>query len=426
MRLIVSTVLAGVLWRRLRTALLAALAVCSALVAPISAGDRVSELNERLQARSVVLEYDARRGYLDSLLAECGVEADTQTLVFSKTSLLQALISPSNPRALYFGDDVYIGWVPGGDRLEVAAIDPVYGAEFYTLEQQQTDEPRLVRDVGNCLACHESHRTRDVPGLLLRSVFPDANAHPNGRAGSFVTTDASPFVERYGGWYVTGTHGSMRYMGNVLQEDDVLDARSLDREAGANRTEIPGSARPERYLTSGSDLVALIVMTHQSQVHNDVTRLASETRAAERHDAVMNELLGRPPSFQSDSTKRRIRKESERLVRSLLMLDEFRLTSDVRGVSNFASRYSQLGPIDSRGRSFRELDLETRLFKYGCSPLIYSPSIEQLPETASVQFRTALHKALSVDEGASEVPANERQIIREILADTCPEMLVVE
>lgn len=43
-------------------------------------------------------------------------------LVFSKTSLQINPISPSNPRALYFSANAYVGWVPGG-MIEAIVFD---------------------------------------------------------------------------------------------------------------------------------------------------------------------------------------------------------------------------------------------------------------------------------------------------------------
>ena len=40
-----------------------------------------------------------------------------------------------------------------------------------------------------------------------------------------VTTDETPIEERWGGWYVTGRHGTLRHMGNeVVLGDPALTA----------------------------------------------------------------------------------------------------------------------------------------------------------------------------------------------------------
>ncbi len=55
------------------------------------------------------------------------------------------IISPSNPRALYFNDSVAVGWVRGEPFVEVAAEDPEQGVVFYTLDQTATEKPQFER-----------------------------------------------------------------------------------------------------------------------------------------------------------------------------------------------------------------------------------------------------------------------------------------
>jgi len=100
----------------------------------------------RLASGKAKLEYSpAGLGYLRSLLENLAVNPDSRMLVFSKTSFQAARISPRNPRALFFNDDVMIGNVRGGDVLELAALDPRLGYLFYTLDFQKADQPRFVR-----------------------------------------------------------------------------------------------------------------------------------------------------------------------------------------------------------------------------------------------------------------------------------------
>src|SRR5687767_1703536 len=84
----------------------------------------VSRLFERINAGEVKLAYEGHFGYLRSLLAELEVPVSSQMLVFSKTSLQRHRISARTPRALYFGDDVYVGFCQQGDVLEISAVDP--------------------------------------------------------------------------------------------------------------------------------------------------------------------------------------------------------------------------------------------------------------------------------------------------------------
>jgi hypothetical protein len=179
-------------------------------------------------------------------------------------------------RALYFTDDVSVGRVPGGDVVEIASVDPRQGVVFYTMDQESGPKPRIDRR-DECLQCHASGGTLGVPGLMVRSVFVERSGMPLFNAGGFVTDHRSPLSQRWGGWYVTGTHGSQRHMGNVFVEDrDHPDV--LDREKGANVTDLHGRIDIERYLAPSSDIVALMVLEHQTRMTNLITRVGWEVR----------------------------------------------------------------------------------------------------------------------------------------------------
>ena len=181
--------------------------------APVN--DAVAQLAKRLASGETKLDYQPTLGYLPAVLKELNIPVDSQSLVFSKTSLQLMRISPKHPRAIYFNDDIYVGYCDNGDVLELAATDKQQGAIFYTISQKEVASPKIVRDRGNCLACHASSRTQNVPGYLVRSVFPDASGQPRYGNGTYLTDHTSEFPKRWGGWYVTGTHGSMRHMGNT-------------------------------------------------------------------------------------------------------------------------------------------------------------------------------------------------------------------
>ena len=300
--------------------------------------DPVARLQQRIDAGEVTLRFESPHGYLKSVLDALQVSPVSQMLVFSKTSLQIQRISPQTPRALYFNDDVYVGWVPHGDVMEASAVDPQQGTVFYTLAQDGGGKPRFVRDRGDCLSCHASSRTSDVPGLLVRSVFTAPSGQPHFGAGSFVTTHASPLKERWGGWYVTGTHGAQRHMGNVLAEDKE-HPEQLDREAGANVTDLRSKFDTAAYLTAHSDIVALSVLEHQAELHNLITRTNYDARLAIRDAAIMNKMLGQPEQGLTASTQRRIEHAVEKLLKCLLFAEEARLTDPLRGTSGFAERF---------------------------------------------------------------------------------------
>ena len=156
---------------------------------PVS--DPVSKLNGQ------TFEWEDGSGYLRSVLKALNVPVESQVLVFSKTSFQASRIGPVMPRALYFNDSVTVGYVRGGDVLEFAASDPKQGSIFYTLDQDPAVKPRFERR-DTCLQCHQSGATTGVPGLVVRSVYPERSGMPLFQSGSFTTDHRSPLKEQIG------------------------------------------------------------------------------------------------------------------------------------------------------------------------------------------------------------------------------------
>ena len=197
----------------------------------------ITRLQRRINSGQVILAYDSKQGYLPAVLKALQIPTSSQMLVFSKTSVQKEAISPQAPRALYFNDDAYIGYLPDSKALEVATTDPQLGPVYYVLLQRQKERPSFFRGVGVCLECHATKRTNYVPEHLMRSVYADADGVPDPKAKNYFTTDESPLKERWGGWYVTGKHGSQRHMGNSFarRHDDKV---AIDVEKGANVTDL--------------------------------------------------------------------------------------------------------------------------------------------------------------------------------------------
>jgi hypothetical protein len=386
--------------------------------------DPVARLAKRLDAGELKLEYEAGTGYLRSLLALLEIPESSQALVFSKTSMQVQKINPSRPRAIYFNDDVYVGFCQKGEILEIGSTDPQQGAIFYSLKQEPQESPEFIRDRGQCLTCHATTRTMNVPGYLIRSVQPNRAGHAILGSGTHTSDHTSPFEERWGGWYVTGTHGAMRHMGNLIFFED----QETDMEEGANQTSLEEFFNTKPYLTPHSDLVALMVLEQQTQVHNAITAANFETREALHQSFQMNDLLERQPGTISDIAQRRISAAAERLIEYLLLCNEFQLTSAVKGTSSFANDFGARGKRDTRGRSLRELDLQTRLFKYPCSYLIYSESFNGLPREVRTVVGRRLKEILEgrdTHQKFGHITPEQRQAILEILLDTKPGLLAV-
>ncbi len=381
--------------------------------------DRVARLQQQLREGKTKLNYDERHGYLEGVLKALDVPVASQVLVYSKTSFQAPRISPRMARALYFTDDVYVGWVPGGDVLEFASTDPRQGVVFYTMDQDANAKPRIDRR-DECLQCHASGGTLGVPGLMVRSLYVERSGMPLFGAGGFVTDHRSPLSQRWGGWYVTGTHGSQRHMGNVVVEDrDHPD--DLDREKGANVTDLKTRIDIANYLAPSSDIAALMVLEHQTRMTNLITRVGWETRMALSDQQAINRALGEPEDQVSDSARRRIENAAEALLKYLLFADEALLEAPVRGTPAFATEFESRGVRDHAGRSLRQLEMTHRMFRYPCSYLIYSEAFDSLPDVVRDRIYRRLWQVLTGQDQTplfARLQVSDRKAIYEILLDT--------
>jgi hypothetical protein len=386
--------------------------------------DLIQRLLVALAEGKQTVDWDEQRGWLPGILHALDVPAESQTLVFSKTSLQVHAISPRNPRALYFNDDVYVGWVPGGDLIELSAVDPAQGAIFYSLKNRRDDLPQIVRDEARCLSCHATSKTQNVPGYLIRSVFAGENGHPHYALGTVTTDHRSQFDERFGGWYVTGTHGLMRHRGNVFARNDASDP--IDWEAGANREHLDDLFDVSRYLVPESDLVALMVLEHQTQMHNLITRVSYETRRALHYQDKMNAIFERAPETVLESTQRRIASACEQLLQYQFFSEETKLTAPISGSTDYARLFQAQGLRDGQGRSLRDFDLQQRMFKYPCSYLVHSESYRSLPPEAKVYLSRRMReilRGLDTSKPYQHLTAEDRLAIWDILMSTAPELL---
>jgi hypothetical protein len=386
------------------------------------ASNPVSQLEHRLETGLSRLAYEPGLGYLRALLRELKVPHSSQMLVFSKTSLQRHRITPQKPRAIYFNDDVYVGCCQQGDVLEITAVDPQLGVVFYSLDQKRMERPRFVRQTESCLLCHGSLQNQGFPGHLVRSVYPDGDGNPILSSGTYRIDQTSPLTQRWGGWYVSGTSGKQAHLGNLVIHDK-RQPEQIDNSAGLNVTELSRYFRTVPYLTPHSDIVALMVLEHQTEMHNRIARANFLTRIALYEEAEFNKALGRPATYRSDSTVSRIQNAGEPLVKYLLFSGEAKLTEKVHGTSSFAREFVQAGPRDRKGRSLRDLDLEHRLFKVPCSYLIYSAAFDGLPGPVKDYVLKRLWDILNgrdTSAAFAHLTAADRRAILDILLQTKP------
>lgn len=355
-------------------------------------------------------QLDKRSGkaFIASLLEHLDVPASSQLLVFSRTSLQTRKISGSNPRAMYFNEDVYVGYIPGG-KVEIISLDPELGGIFYIFDIPKGDELPVIERSGRCMNCHAVAETRRIPGLSTRSVIPGSNW---GKLVAFRDKEIGhqiPLSDRFGGWHVTGDPGVSDHKGNLIGEKV---GGKIETEVLMPGTEFDWSS----YLTESSDILPHLILEHQSGFVNLVLEATYRARTYQHigkgkikaeHAAVLQGLAGE-------------------LVRYLLFADEAKLPA---GGIRVDPQYREDFLADRReaanGLSLKDLDLETRLFKHRCSYLIYSDVFEATSDLFKQQVYESLGEAISTekrDPDFAYLPDAEKKAIRDILRETLSDL----
>jgi hypothetical protein len=388
---------------------------------PYSTGartDAVAALVARLNRGDVKLEYRAPRGYLDSLLAALNIDPSSQTLVYSQTSLQSRLIHPSTPRAIYFNDDVYVAWVRNGP-IEIGSQDANLGPVFYLVDNGEGAPPKVNGELTKCLSCHDSYSLSGggVPRYIVGSGYTGMTGMLVSHEGWILVTDRTPLKSRWGGWYVTGRHGSQVHLGNMkiktLHDFDDLEAHRI-----GNLDTLDAQFDTKPYLTNKSDIVALLVLQHQADVQNQITRVSYDARTA-----LAAAAAGR---IEASEALERIAEPVEELLKSMLFADAVEYTAPISGDPAFVAQFERRAVRDSQSRSLRDFDLARRLFRYPLSYVIYSAAFDALPADAKKLFYRRLNDVL---RGAEKSPdfaalsAADRTAILEILRATKPDFV---
>lgn len=355
--------------------------------------DVVTQLQRDLTSGAATLTYDGQQGYLRALLARLDVPVESQVLLFSKTGIQHPFTDPEHPRALYFNDRVIVGYIPGAPVIEMAAHDPRQGVIFQTLKQE-AGAPDVARP-DRCLVCHLSANSLEVPGILVRSMFTDTTGRTRPQLGSSLVDHRTPLDKRWGGWYVTGTHGSARHLGNTMVTDN-MSPESAITDSTLNQGVLNARVETPGYPLATSDIAALMVFDHQGLAMNLLTRLGWEARIA-------------AADGRTDLTTGELGDLVRETADYFLFVDEAPLSAPVRGVSAFTQTFSAGGPRDRQGRSLRELDLQTRLFRFRCSYMIYSPAFDALPATVRAALYGRMREILT---------QRDDRAVMEILDDT--------
>ncbi len=358
----------------------------------------VARLQERIDRGEVQLQFDGQFGYLRSVMKELQLSPSSQSLIFSKTSLQVERVGPQTPHAVYFTDDVAVGYVAGSNVLEFAALNPKDGVmDFYTLRQTNTGPVHFEKKFG-CNQCHWTPVTLKVPGMLSRSVFPDHSGELVPQARVFNTTHETPLQQRWGGWYVTGNTGKQLHMGNAMVREGG-QPEDLQTEDMQNLPDLSERIDTGRLLTPYSDVVAIMTLEHQAHMVNLILRA----------------------TYVWDEGPRTIDTAVENLVKYMLFTQEARLTAPVRGTSGFAQEFAGRGPRDKKGRSLRDFDMRARMFRYPCSYMIYSDGFDGIPANVRDRIYRRLWQVLTGQDTSPQfarLSSADRKAILEILRDT--------
>jgi hypothetical protein len=173
------------------------------------------------------------------------------------------------------------------------------------------------------------------------------------------------------------------------------------------------------YLSSHSDIVALMVFEHQMHGMNLLTRIGWEARiGAYQHQ---HQLGPAKPGDSNPAGPIPLAEAASEVADYLLFVDEAPLGSSITGSTTFADQFAARGPRDRTGRSLRQFELTRRLFRYSCSYLIYSEQFDRLPQTAKDAIFERLWLILSGQEHDARYrhfSFQDRTAVVEILRET--------
>ena len=370
--------------------------------------DPFAQLKNELESKKIDLNFQNEKDYLNWLLNELYISKHSQLLVYSTTSLQLSRISPYNPRAIYFSDDLYLGYVPGG-QIEVIGIDPQLGAIPYIFDLPQKNEikhPKIYRST-RCMKCHASQEFGGSPSLLLSSVIP---AHGGGTIDSFRKNSFGheiQFKDRFGGWHITGHNPFPISWANQI---GVMSNNKVGRIPNP-----PGKYfKWEKYPTKSSSIISHLLLEHQVGFTNRCIDIIYRYR----------ELISKTSNLEIDQKRKKfISQGTGKLLNYLLFknevpLENFRITSNDAFLNDFQTS-------SNNSSKLRRLNLKSRLFDYRCSYMIFSNSFSGLPLEFKIELFNQLFKIMapkqkSVPDEFSYLEEKEREIIHQVLTASFP------
>lgn len=369
--------------------------------------DPFTQFAERVEKGEVKL--DARNGekqFVTDLLKALDIPASSQLWVFSGTSLQSGRISPRNPRAIYFNEELYVGYVPGG-QMEIASLDPERGTIFYIFDIPRNGENVRFQRSEKCMNCHAGDAQYKVPGLAVESVIPGPNTGSLDAFRRGLSGHTIPLEDRFGGWHVTGAPASLKHHGNATGD---LNAGKM------TLTPIPPGTLFDvsRYPVATSDILAHLIFEHQIGFTNRVTEARYLTRAA---------LAAGKGRIRNEDAKV-LEAKADALAQYVMFANEAPLPKEgLTGDSAFKADFLKNRKPAPDGTALKDLDLRTHLFKYRCSYMLYSRVFTTLPPEFKKLVYARLSAAVSETNPSrdfSHLPPAEKRAIRSIVGATLP------
>lgn len=366
--------------------------------------DRFAQLQDRAQKGEVKLDTSNDKAFLSSLLEALHIPITSQIMVFSASSLQSEIINPRNPRALYFNEDTYVGWVPGG-LVEIIAADPEMGPMFYVFNRLRPGGP--VPDVQRstkCMNCHAGNATRRLPGLIAESLLVS-------RAGSSLETfrrdvqgHQIPLELRFGGWHLTGQHNLSHHKANVMGIP----------QNGKNEL---SPVEPGQYsdlslhLLPTSDILPHLIHEHQMGFENRLVYAIY----------TMRQLKNDNKGLFGSAAKAEIEERAQELARYITFADEAKFPGKgITGDAAFTKDFLSDRRTTKAGLSLKDLDMKTRIFKHRCSYMLYTDTWKEAPKDLKerVYYHMALYLRDQPDALHAHLAPGERVAIRSILKET--------
>ena len=373
----------------------------------IEPNDPFSKIRTKLESSKINSESESPNEYLASLLEELSISIHSQLLVYSTTSLQLSKISPQNPRAIYFSDDIYLGYVPGG-QIEVIGIDPTLGAIPYIFNiPTDTDvEHPLIHRSSRCMNCHASQDIGGIPGLLISSVVPGPGGGTIDRFRKDLTGHNIQFNDRFGGWHITGHNPFTKSWAN---HSGIMENGQIKRIENPPGTKF----RWDKYITNSSNLIAHLLLEHQVGFTNRCIEINYKFRELTHNQNLTSENI---------PLSNFLEKKSDTLLSYILFKNEAKLPPDTKfGNPTFISDFERKHDAPAFSNGLRKLNLKTRLLENRCSYMIFSNSFLGLPGQFKKVLLRKLKFILEKKEGTnlfSYLSNSERKNILHILSQS--------